>query len=109
RSVATDPFLAAAVAGFWALAPSPWAIALLGLGCLIKGPVVLVPTVLPLLVVAAWDRSRAPLRRLGPGWSWALFSGVALPWFVAVVARVPGLAGYLIDDQLWRRFTTGAH
>src|SRR5205085_3794782 len=86
RSVATDPFLAAAIAGFWALAPSPAAIALLGLGFFIKGPVVFVATVLPVCVLAVWERSREPLRRLGPGWSWALFAAIGLPWFAIAVA-----------------------
>jgi 4-amino-4-deoxy-L-arabinose transferase-like glycosyltransferase len=109
RTLATDPFLAATVATFWALAPSPAAIAALGLGFFIKGPVVLVPTLLVLLAASAWSRSRAPLRLLGPGWSWALFAGIGLPWYAIVAARVPGLLGYLVGNELWQRFATHVH
>jgi 4-amino-4-deoxy-L-arabinose transferase-like glycosyltransferase len=106
RTLGSDAFLAAAVAGFWALAPSPAAIGMLGLGFLIKGPVVLVPTLLPVLAAAAWARSRASLRLLGPGWSWTLFAVIGLPWYVVSVAREPGLLGYWLQTQLWQRVTT---
>lgn len=109
RTLATDPFLATAVAGFWALAPSPVAIALLGLGFFIKGPVVFVFTLAPLLVAAAWGRNRGPLRLLAPGWSWALFAGIALPWFIVVSLRVPKLLGFFLGSELWQRYATHAH
>ena len=109
RTLAADPFLAAAVAGFWALAPSPAAIALLGLGFFIKGPVVFVFTLAPLLAAAAWGRSREPLRLLAPGWSCALFAGIALPWFIVVAIRVPRLFGFFVGSELWRRYATHAH
>ena len=106
RSVASDPYLAAAVAGFWALAPSPWALGALGIGFLVKGPVVLVPTVLVVLVAAAWARDRSMLRMLGPAWGWALFAAIGLPWFLIVAARTPGLLSYLVNTQVWQRYTT---
>src|SRR5262245_42723210 len=53
RSLASDPFLTTAVLLYWALAPSPWALAALGLGFFAKGPVVLIHTALPVLVAAA--------------------------------------------------------
>ena len=117
RTLATDPFLAPTVAAFWALAPSPVAIAALGLGFFIKGPVVLVPTLLPVLVAAGWarrlrpagTRAPTPLRLLGPGWSWSLFLCLALPWYLVVATRVPGVLGYLVGNQLWQRYATHVH
>src|SRR6185295_4543207 len=103
RTLGSDAFLAAAVAGFWAFAPSPVAIAMLGLGFLIKGPVVLVPTLLPVLAAAAWARSRTSFRLLGPGWSWTLFALIGLPWYVLSAALEPGLLGYWLHNQLWQR------
>lgn len=109
RTIATDPFLAMTVAGFWALAPSTAGIALLGLGFFIKGPVVLVPTLLPVLVAAAWARDRAALRVLGSGRAWLLCAAIALPWYVIMAVRVPGLLSYFVGNQLWARYATRAH
>jgi 4-amino-4-deoxy-L-arabinose transferase len=109
RSVATDPYLAAAVAGFWALAPSAWALGALGLGFLVKGPVVLVPTVLTVLIAASLGRDRESLRLLGPARGWWLFAAVALPWYLIVAIRTPGLLGYWLTEQLWQRYATHVH
>ena len=109
RALAADPFLAAAVTGFWAFSPSPLALALLGAGFLAKGPVVLVTTLLPLVAAAAWERRREPLARLGPLRGWALFAVVALPWYVTVAARTPGLLDYFLRNQLWERYATTVH
>ncbi len=109
RSAASDPFLSAAVAGFWALAPSPWALVALGAGFMAKGPVVFVTTLLPILIAAAWARDRSPLRLLGPRAGWIGFALVALPWYLIVVARTPGLLDYFLGNQLWGRFATTVH
>jgi len=109
RSLATDPFLTAAVAGFWALAPSPIALGLLGAGFLAKGPVVLALTALPLLAAAAWERRPELLGWLGPRRGWALFALIALPWYLLVVARTPGLLAYFLRHQLWERYATTVH
>lgn len=120
RAVSCDPYLAAAVAVFWWRAGSPWALAALGAGFLIKGPVVFVPTVLPVLVIAAWERiaaTRGPrdvrehpvLGLLGPARGWIVFALIALPWFVFMMLRVEGLAGYLLGNQLVQRLTTEVH
>ena len=109
RALASDPFLAATVAGFWALAPSAWAPALLGVGFVVKGPVVLVPTLVVVLAVAALSRDRAPLARLGPARAWWLFLGLGAPWYLIVVARTPGLLRYFFADQLWSRYATTEH
>jgi 4-amino-4-deoxy-L-arabinose transferase-like glycosyltransferase len=109
RTLATDPFLTAAVLGYWALAPSPLAIALLGVGFFIKGPVVFVSTVLPVLAAAWWGRDRSTLRLLGPASGWVLCALVALPWYVIEALKTPGLVGYLLGYQLWDRYTTTVH
>jgi 4-amino-4-deoxy-L-arabinose transferase-like glycosyltransferase len=109
RSLASDPFLTAAVLLFWALAPSPWALGALGLGFLAKGPVVFLHTALPVLVAAAWGRDRRTLSLLGPARGWWLFAAVALPWFLILAARIPGLLPYLLVNQLWGRYTSGVH
>jgi 4-amino-4-deoxy-L-arabinose transferase-like glycosyltransferase len=109
RALSADPFLSAAVLLYWALAPSPWAIGALGLGFFAKGPVVLVHTVLPVLVAAAWGRDRKMLALLGPPRGWLLCALVALPWYLLVVARTPGLLEYLLGNQVWGRFATTVH
>ena len=113
--LATDVFLAAAVAGFylaWLTADGrgrPWMFAALGLGFLAKGPVVLVHTLLPLLVAALWKRDRRVLAPLGWVPGWALFAVLAVPWYVMVVSRTPGLFTWLLHNQLWLRYTTTVH
>ncbi len=109
RTIATDPFLAATVIGWWALAPSAWALAVLGLGFFIKGPVVLVPTILPVLVVAALTRSRAPLARCGPRRGWLAFAAMGAPWFLVASFRNHALLPYLVENQIWERYTTHVH
>jgi 4-amino-4-deoxy-L-arabinose transferase-like glycosyltransferase len=109
RALATDPYLATAIAGYWALAPSAWALAAIGLGFAIKGPVVLVFTAAPVLVAAARGRERRTLRLLGPPAGWALAAAIALPWYLAVAARTPGLLGYFLGNQIWQRYATTVH
>jgi len=109
RTLASDPFLAAAVATYWALAPSPWAIAALGVGFFAKGPVVFVHTALPVLLVALLGRDRRVLGSLGPARGWLLFAALGLPWFVIVGLRTPGLLTYLLENQIWGRFATTEH
>ena len=109
RSLASDPFLTAAVLLYWALAPSPWALGALGLGFLAKGPVVFLHTALPVLVAALWGRDRRTLSLLGPPRGWLLFAAIALPWYLILAARIPGLLSYLLGNQLWGRYATTVH
>ena len=109
RALATDPYLATAIAGYWALAPSPWALVAIGLGFAIKGPVVLLFTAAPVLVASAWGRDRRTLRLLGPPVGWALAAAIALPWYLVVSARTPGLLGYFLGNQIWQRYATTVH
>jgi len=109
RSLASDPFLTASVALFWGLAPSPWALAALGLGFMAKGPVVFIHTVLPVLIAALWARDRATLRLLGPGWGWLLAAVIGLPWYLIVITGTPGLLHYFLVNQVWGRYTSTIH
>lgn len=115
RLLATDIFLAAAVAGFYVawLAPGGrgrlWTFAALGVGFLIKGPVVFVHTLLPLFAVALWRRDRAVLTGLGRPLGWVLFALIALPWYVVVAEKTPGLLRWLLHKEVWQRYTTTVH
>lgn len=120
RVVSCDPYLTASVTAFWAFAPSTGALAALGLGFLAKGPVVFVPTVLPILAVGLWERferatppcsvsGRSATALLGPAAGWVLFAAIALPWFLVMAARTPELTGYWLGNQTWERYTSGVH
>jgi 4-amino-4-deoxy-L-arabinose transferase len=107
-----DPFLTAAVAGFHAAYLSRRRLlpfVALGLGLLIKGPVVFVPTLLPLLAAAWWTRSWDGLRGLRHLGGWAIALGLGLGWYVFIVLRVPGLAPFFLGSELWQRFASTKH
>ena len=117
RALSPDTYLTTCVAAFWCFAGSPVALAALGVGFMIKGPVVLVPTVLPVLLVALWERLQ-PARahalpsvtaRLGPWWGWLLCGAIAIPWFAIVSARVPGLMRYFLEHEVWQRYASEVH
>jgi len=115
RLLATDIFLAAAVAGFWAAwfaGAERRGLAMyvaLGLGFLAKGPVVFVHTLLPLFIAALARRDRSLLRGLGRPVGWMLFALIAVPWFVIVAERTPGLLSWLLHRELWLRYTSTIH
>jgi 4-amino-4-deoxy-L-arabinose transferase-like glycosyltransferase len=109
RALSTDPFLAAAVALYWAFAGTTWALVALAVGFMAKGPVVFVHTALPVLITAAWARDRRVLRWLGPARGWWWFALIALPWYLIVVATHRGLLGYFLGNQLWERYATTIH
>jgi 4-amino-4-deoxy-L-arabinose transferase len=80
--------------------------AALGAGFLTKGPVVLLWTVLPLLVWAAWTRSWRRVRRLlAEPLGVAAFALLALPWYLAQAAGRPGLLEYWLGGQIETRIT----
>ncbi|HEV8303707.1 MAG TPA: glycosyltransferase family 39 protein [Gemmatimonadales bacterium] len=95
----------AAILAFWDERPViAWAA--IGLGALTKGPVaILVP--LAALVPAFWLTGR-PLRRLFPWLGLAVFAAVALPWFLAVSARIPEFPRYVFVRETLQRVTTAA-
>lgn len=118
RVVSTDIYLAC----FTALAQlmlfrqvlgkrSPWNAPLyglfLGLGFMVKGPIIVLFTLLPFLVAKAFDRGH---RRVFT-WSEAaigagVFMVVALPWYVAVCIKNPHLIDYFLKVQTVDRVVT---
>ena len=115
HQLGSDIFLAATVAGWWAafLDPDrrggvlPWIA--LGAGFMVKGPVVLVHTIVPVLVAALWTRDRAALRPLGAWRGILLFLVLSLAWYAIEAIRVPGLAHYWLANQIWGRYATTVH
>lgn len=62
-------------AAFWAA---------LGLGMMLKGPIILMVCGSTIAVLLAWDRRAAWLRGLHAGWGAPLFLAIALPWYLAI-------------------------
>ncbi len=93
----------AAILAFWDERPVlAWAA--IGLGALTKGPVaILVPlaTVVPHALLTG-----RPLRRLFPLLGLGAFALVALPWFIAVSARIPEFPHYVFVRETLERVTT---
>jgi 4-amino-4-deoxy-L-arabinose transferase-like glycosyltransferase len=93
----------AAILAFWDDRPIlAWAA--IGLGALTKGPVaILVP--LAAAVPHALLTGR-PLRKLFPLLGLVAFALVALPWFIAVSARIPEFPHYVFVRETLERVTT---
>jgi len=89
-------------------APGRWLAltgAALGLAFLTKGPPALV--VLPVMLLLGW--LAPPARPAGPAprvLAVFLFAAIALPWFIVVAARHPGLLHYLLGAEVVDRMTT---
>lgn len=83
---------------------SRWMWVSFGLAFLTKGP----PALLPLLAVVAFDAWVPKLgrTRVFTVANLALFAAVALPWFVIVGMRHPGLLGYFIGSEVYARVAT---
>jgi len=115
HQLASDMFLAAAVAGFYVAVLDPvartrlWPFVALGLGFMIKGPVVLMLTVAPVLLAAAWTRDGTLMRWLASLRGWIVFAVIALPWYLLVLVRTRSLWTYFIQHQLWERYDTTTH
>ena len=77
-----------------------------GLGMLTKGPVtlviMLVPVVLYLLIFREWRLVRPVWLIIGI----AVFLAVAIPWYLYVVIRLPGLLNFFVGKQTVGRLTT---
>ncbi|MEO8196456.1 MAG: glycosyltransferase family 39 protein [Thermoanaerobaculia bacterium] len=98
---------------FWRMEDSPapgrralWGTATgaaLGLGALAKGPAILVLIApLGLFLLLRRRRSRTPaLWADAGGWAMAVaFFAVALPWYLFMIARLPGAFAYFVDNQI---------
>lgn len=81
----------------------------LGLAFVTKGPPGLLGSAALLIAVATCPPLRARLPRLGAGWGWLLFLGVAAPWFVVLIARQPALLDYFVRDEVAARIFTAQH
>lgn len=71
----------AVAAVFWAM---------LGVGLLLKGPVILITTLTTIAALCLWDRRVAWLKRLHADWGVLLALAIALPWFVAIYVETDG-------------------
>ncbi|CAG0960263.1 4-amino-4-deoxy-L-arabinose transferase [Geobacteraceae bacterium] len=118
RVVSTDIYLAS----FTALAQcflfrqmygerSPWNAPLyglfLGLGFMVKGPIIFLFTLIPFLVAKTFDRGHRQVftwREVAIGTG--VFMAVALPWYVAVSIRNPELPDYFLWVQTVDRLAT---
>jgi 4-amino-4-deoxy-L-arabinose transferase len=79
----------------------------LALGFLTKGPIILLFTLLPFLLAKPFDRGHRAVfsgRQIAAGA--ALFLAISLPWYLAVVARHPGLLQYFLQIQTVDRVVT---
>ncbi|HEY6223081.1 MAG TPA: glycosyltransferase family 39 protein [Gemmatimonadales bacterium] len=78
----------------------------IGAGGLTKGPVAIL---IPLAVVVPHAvLTGRPLRRLIPWRGLLVFGLVAMPWFVAVTARIPQFPYYAFVRETFQRFTTAS-
>ena len=66
----------------WRTAAAFWAA--LGVGVLLKGPIILLVVGLTVLALVIWDRKAAWLKGLQPLWGAPLMLAVALPWYIAI-------------------------
>jgi len=80
---------------------------LLGLGFLVKGPVIFLFTLLPQLTAKLVDPQHRRLFGFRDVlYSLSCFLVVALPWYVAVILRHPDLLNYFVTVQTVDRVTT---
>jgi 4-amino-4-deoxy-L-arabinose transferase-like glycosyltransferase len=79
----------------------------LGLGFLTKGPIIFLFTLLPYLVAKLFDREHRRVFTSGEILTGAAaFLLTALPWYLAVIARNPGLLDYFLKAQTVDRVVT---
>ncbi len=64
--------------------------AALGVGLMIKGPVILLVTGSTFLSLWAWDRKVAWAKALRPAWGPLITLAVALPWYIAIGVKTDG-------------------
>src|SRR5690606_13224793 len=74
-----------------------------GLAFLAKGP----PGLVPLLAIACFGRLVPSAPRVLQWWGVPLFAAIALPWYVLVAARNPGLLDYFVGTEVVDRIIGG--
>ncbi len=79
----------------------------LGLGFLTKGPIIYLFTLLPYLIAKFFDREHRQVFTTREIWlGIAAFALLALPWYLAVMAKNPGLLHYFLKVQTLDRVVT---
>jgi len=79
----------------------------LGLGFLTKGPIIFLFTLLPYFVAKIFDQGhRSVFSRKEVAAGLAVFVGITLPWYLAVVIKNPGLLYYFLKVQTIDRVAT---
>lgn len=80
----------------------------LGVGGMLKGPIILVVVGLAAVALALWDRSLARLKPLQPIWGLPLTLLIAAPWYVAIGLATDGdFFRVAIGDNLLHKVGTG--
>lgn len=80
----------------------------LGLGVMLKGPIILMVSGLTVLALLAWDRRAAWLSRLRAAWGVPLMAAIVLPWLVAIAITSGGeFFSRAIGQNLLGKVATG--
>ena len=74
--------------------------AAMGVGLLLKGPIILIFVGGAVLMLLAWDRRAAWLKRLHAGWGVVLMLAIAAPWYVAIAQVDPDFFSRAIGKNL---------
>ncbi|MEQ1618518.1 MAG: glycosyltransferase family 39 protein [Terricaulis sp.] len=69
--------------------------AALGVGLMIKGPIILIIVAATIAALVLWDRNAAWLGRLRPLWGPLLMLAIALPWYISI--------GIVSDGEFYNR------
>lgn len=64
--------------------------AAIGVGLMLKGPIILIVAGSTVAALVAWDRKGAWLKKLHAGWGALLVLAIALPWFIAINTQTNG-------------------
>ena len=90
----------------WRVAAAFWAA--LGVGVLLKGPIILLVTVLTVLTLLAVDRRAGWLKGLRALWGLPLMLAIALPWYIAIGEASHGLFYRIaVGHSLLNKVTNG--
>ena len=86
-----------------------WAAVAAALGFMVKGPVILVLTLGPVLCEALYSRDKAQARAPFALQRLALFAVIALPWYFVASARTPGLLTWFLGKRMTGAMTSSEH